>query len=570
MAVGYRSSSHTGNDAEASSRAPAVPAGAAAGDVVVVKLSRWGGNPTVTAPSGFTQYPTMFPSGDGAGVIRIYWKRLTASDAGSYTFSWTGALWSHAHAVCFTGVISTGDPIEDVDGWAGTAGTFGSVSNETVTIPGLFWTTYNDSNGTHSPPTGFTEIIDNDCGSSAYRIAAATGTQTASGGSVTSSSPASAVLVSLKPEASGSTGTIVATISNLTAAITGASNAQGSMSPSLPGPSAALVGAGTAAGALAATLLTPTAALLAEGIGSGLLGASLPSALAALTATAATAATLGGSAPELQAEFDAVATAIGAAEASFPDLMVALIGTTRNYATLVAELPILEGGLTGIADTEDNLLLVVLPQLMGALTAEANSEGGLVGTLPIPESDIDGESLVELMLLDGLPQIEGQFFGVAFEPGQGQLVATLPMLTAITGRAKQLREQEQQRKTTRAFIMASPVDIALIPSAEQRTASGGVMMIDGVARPVQTFRLIPMSHTERPVASTSGVAGASGGVQRKYDMTLLGEWNSEFQENDYWFDEKGQKYVIDAVIPFNGYERKGLVMSYGRSGSIVD
>ena len=130
-------------------------------------------------------------------------------------------------------------------------------------------------------------------------------------------------------------------------------------------------------------------------------------------------------------------------------------------------------------------------------------------------------------------------------------------------------ELRMQRKNTLAFIEASPVDIALTPQAEQRTPSGAVALVDGSLRPVQRFRLIPMSHTERPVNATSGAAGTAGGVQRKYDMTLLGTWDSEIQENDYWYDGNGQKYVVDAVIPYNGYERKGLVMSYGRRGSIV-
>lgn len=550
MAVGYRSSSHTGNDAEASSRAPAVPAGAAVGDVVIVKLSRWGGDPAVTAPSGFTQYPTTFPSGDGAGVVRIFWKRLTASDAGSYTFSWTGSLWSHAHAVCFTGVIETGDPIEDVDGWAGTAGTFGSVSNNTATIPGLLWTTYNDSVGTHTAPTGFTKIIDNDCGASAYRIASATGTQTASGGSVTSSSPASAVLIALKPAAaSGSTGTITGT---------------------LPSPFAALAGAATAAGALAGTLPTPVAALAGQGVGSGLLAASLPMPSAALVGTARATAVLAGALPELVADIDGAATASGAVDAELPELAGSLTGTVRGLAVLAGELPLPVGAFTGTAETEENLLLGILPELTGALNATAHSAGAVAGTLPMPTAQFIGQATLDAMLTNGLPELEGQFFGVVFDPGEGgQLNGVLPMMVAITGRTSQVRERDQQRRATRNFIMASPMDIILIPNAEVRTLSGAVEMAKGVARPVQTFRLIPMSHTERPVASFGTGEGSAGDVQRKYDLTLLAEWSAVMEKNDYWVDEAGVRYVIEAIIPFNGYERKALVMAYGAVASIV-
>ena len=209
MAVAYRSSSHTGDDQNVSALSPAVPAGAAAGDVVVAVLSRWGGSGAVTPPAGFTDWGTAYLSGDSAANLRIYWKRLTGSDAGTYAFSWVGSTWSHMHVLCFSGVVASGTPIEDVDAWSGTAGTFGSISNTTATIPGLIWSTYNDSNGTHTPPTGFTEVIDQDCGSAAYRIGTATGTQTASGGSVTSSSPSAAILIALSP-AAGSGGSAAA------------------------------------------------------------------------------------------------------------------------------------------------------------------------------------------------------------------------------------------------------------------------------------------------------------------------------------------------------------------------
>lgn len=203
MAVAYRSSSTAGDEFQGSSRAPAVPAGAAAGDVVIVFVERWGGNPAITAPSGFADWGTTYTSGDAASNIHVFWKRLTGADTGSYTFSWTGTLWSHAQAICMTGVIASGTPIEAANGWAGTAGTYGSTSVTTATIPGLIWKTYNDSSGTHTPPTGFTEVQDNDCGSLAYRIGTATGSQTASGGTVTSSSPATAVLIALSPAAGG-------------------------------------------------------------------------------------------------------------------------------------------------------------------------------------------------------------------------------------------------------------------------------------------------------------------------------------------------------------------------------
>lgn len=117
---------------------------------------------------------------------------------------------------------------------------------------------------------------------------------------------------------------------------------------------------------------------------------------------------------------------------------------------------------------------------------------------------------------------------------------------------------------TKAFIDSMPVQIELIPYAETRLPSGGVRMTPGTPRVVQTFRLIPMSHTERPRLSSASAFSADDGVQRRYDYTILGMWDCEMLENDSWTTEDGQLLVIDALVSYNGYERKGLVTSYGR------
>ncbi len=200
MAVGYRSSSNTGNDDIVSSLSPAVPAGAASGDVMVAILTRWGGiNPAVTAPSGFTEFGAQVVNGDAK--MNTYWKRLTGADAGTYAFSWGSDMWSHVHCFCMTGVKASGDPIDsNRSSWTGTAGTFGSTQVTTSFAPGLVWSGYNDSGGTHTPPTNFTEVIDFDSGAAAYYLPGTSGTHTATGASVTSSSNAIAVLIALEPE----------------------------------------------------------------------------------------------------------------------------------------------------------------------------------------------------------------------------------------------------------------------------------------------------------------------------------------------------------------------------------
>lgn len=126
-------------------------------------------------------------------------------------------------------------------------------------------------------------------------------------------------------------------------------------------------------------------------------------------------------------------------------------------------------------------------------------------------------------------------------------------------------ETRLQRKNTHWFILADPSTLQLTPSAETVLPSGGVGTANGEPRPVQTFRIIPMSHTERPRGSLTGTAGSSSGVQRRHDLTLLGEWDALFEPGDWWQDERGEKWIVDEMVPHNGYETRGLVTAYGRA-----
>lgn len=122
-----------------------------------------------------------------------------------------------------------------------------------------------------------------------------------------------------------------------------------------------------------------------------------------------------------------------------------------------------------------------------------------------------------------------------------------------------------QRKNTHWFILADPTTVALTPTTETQLSSGGTSIVSDPARAAQTFRLIPTSHTERPQRSVAGTAGTSSGQQRRHDFTLLGEWDAAMAPGDWWEDERGEKWIIDEMVPFNGYERKGLVTAYGKT-----
>lgn len=122
-------------------------------------------------------------------------------------------------------------------------------------------------------------------------------------------------------------------------------------------------------------------------------------------------------------------------------------------------------------------------------------------------------------------------------------------------------EMDFQRFNTWAFIEADPIDVALTPVNETITAGGGRRFDDSAERPVQRFRLIPMSHTERPIRSAITL-GTSTGTARQHDFTLLGTWDAVIHKNDWWMDAEGNRYNVDALVPFNGYQQKALIMMH--------
>lgn len=209
----YRASSNTGNDANTTTKAGPVPS-VFAGDIVTATVTRWTNTGAFTTlPTGFFDWGTTFTSSDGQANMHVFWKRVTVnSDAtdepdGLYQFGWAAGSndWSHLHLYSHSGRLTTGVPIEAIGvGTPGAAGTYGTASVNCTAGADLIWDTYNDSSGTHTPPTGsptWTERIDFDSGAGATRDNASGGTNTAVGGTSSSTSPALAVLISLPPAA---------------------------------------------------------------------------------------------------------------------------------------------------------------------------------------------------------------------------------------------------------------------------------------------------------------------------------------------------------------------------------
>jgi hypothetical protein len=204
VAVALRSSSIRGvSDTQGTSIAIPVPSGAAAGDIVVCFVGQFDHfGAAITAPTGFTQFAQIALS-----TVRVtgFWKRLSASDTGSYTFSWSSSsTWANGNALCITGALAVGDPIEDFVTGSATGTAYPDLTVTTVTAPFLGWGGYNENaDTTHDVPDSYTGIAAQDYGMTAYRVPATTGTHTATGATAGVSTNLVVILAAIAAEDGG-------------------------------------------------------------------------------------------------------------------------------------------------------------------------------------------------------------------------------------------------------------------------------------------------------------------------------------------------------------------------------
>lgn len=165
MPITYQAGAITGVGLQATgNHNVAVPAGVAAGDVVVIFYGISIGPPPVLSSSGFTSITPAAASGANAGVL---WKVATAADTGNYVVnnpSGAGGGSGQAVAVRFRGVDTANPWNTTTTGVtaSGANGTSPSVSLTTTRPNTLLVWLLNEDNGWANtvPPAGWTEIAD--------------------------------------------------------------------------------------------------------------------------------------------------------------------------------------------------------------------------------------------------------------------------------------------------------------------------------------------------------------------------------------------------------------------------
>jgi hypothetical protein len=224
--MAFRSSSQYAPGTNGTSWVVPVPPGAQSGDIVTVGGYKEN-TAAVTPPDGtWTQKAALTTSATARGALHVFWKRLTAADTGSYTFTWSGNTFRAAAAECNSGRIATGDPF---DGTVGTAESTTGVTTLNVSTSPTgangdavgFWTNFNGGSG-FTAPTNYTQ---QQVASNVIALESRDAVASGSTGNVTATCTVTdfmkAFLGVLAVASSGTTGTAAVTEANDTSSASG-------------------------------------------------------------------------------------------------------------------------------------------------------------------------------------------------------------------------------------------------------------------------------------------------------------------------------------------------------------
>lgn len=121
-------------------------------------------------------------------------------------------------------------------------------------------------------------------------------------------------------------------------------------------------------------------------------------------------------------------------------------------------------------------------------------------------------------------------------------------------------ELNMLRYNTSAFIAAHPSVIELTPRERVR-AGTGLSFVDGEPRPAQVLRVIDQSSSR---SASPGLVTGSDGKERQAEHQVLGDWDAEIGLYDWWASAEGFRFEVAELLPYNGYERRALVVRYGQ------
>lgn len=120
------------------------------------------------------------------------------------------------------------------------------------------------------------------------------------------------------------------------------------------------------------------------------------------------------------------------------------------------------------------------------------------------------------------------------------------------------------RRITKWFIDDDPYDIVLHPRIKVSKPGGGYEFVDGEPLPTQRVKLVYKGGASS-FGGAEGVQVTSDGEEFRYDFTIIAEWDANIPIGSWWEDDKGQRWEVKSLIPYNGYEVRASCSAYGKA-----
>ncbi|QNJ55327.1 head-to-tail stopper [Gordonia phage LittleFella] len=62
----------------------------------------------------------------------------------------------------------------------------------------------------------------------------------------------------------------------------------------------------------------------------------------------------------------------------------------------------------------------------------------------------------------------------------------------------------------------------------------------------------------------NGISNGEGGRDTAYDYVIVADWDADIKKGDE-FTIEGQKFIVESLDPFNGYEVKAYARQHGKA-----
>jgi outer membrane protein assembly factor BamB len=160
-AIAFRSGASTDLSGQGASITINKPTGTAKGDVLIASIAVRPSTATITAPAGWTLVNRQNNGGGNANSLAVYSKVATATEAASYTWSFSANTGNEGGIMAFSGVDNA-TPVNVFGGATTGSGTTHTAPSVTTTVTNTMIVTaheYSSSDRWTAPP-GMTEVFD--------------------------------------------------------------------------------------------------------------------------------------------------------------------------------------------------------------------------------------------------------------------------------------------------------------------------------------------------------------------------------------------------------------------------